>query len=172
MRHHHSLEKLYFTTSNNLTKNLCVASVSSYSTSSLKIRKKAKNGKERQFWVRYPYHGCQNEPLQYFWTRCFHISETHRCSNKRIITGKTASVCVFFYFFWQNTGPKNRDYINPKDSRPTVGRFIGRSSADLSADKMPDFSSFFIGRQKINYNYLVIIFFPSADSFGVLAIGR
>ena len=66
----------------------------------------------------------------------------------------------------------NRDYINPKDSRPTVGRFIGRSSADLSADKMPDFSSFFIGRQKINYNYLVIIIFPSADSFGVLAIGR
>ena len=62
----------------------------------------------------------------------------------------------------------NRDYINPKDSRPTVGRFIGRSSAD----KMSDFSSFFIGRQKINYNYLVIIFFPSADSFGVLAIGR
>ena len=37
---------------------------------------------------------------------------------------------------------------------------------------MQDFSSFFIGRQKINYNYLVIIFFPSADSFGVLAIGR
>ena len=36
--------------------------------------------------------------------------------------------------------------------------------------RMPDFSSFFIGRQKINYNYLVIIFFPSADSFGVLAI--
>ena len=34
------LEKLYFTTCNNLTKNLCVASVSSYSTSSLKIRKK------------------------------------------------------------------------------------------------------------------------------------
>ena len=37
---------------------------------------------------------------------------------------------------------------------------------------MPDFSAFFIGRQKINYNYLVIFFFPSADSFGVLAIGR
>ena len=36
---------------------------------------------------------------------------------------------------------------------------VGRQSADLSADKMPDFSSFFIGRQKINYNYLVIIFF-------------
>ena len=35
---------------------------------------------------------------------------------------------------------------------------VGRQSADLSADKMPDFSSFFIGRQKINYNYLVIIF--------------
>ena len=35
---------------------------------------------------------------------------------------------------------------------------VGRQSADLSADKMPDFSSFFIGRQKINYNYLVIFF--------------
>ena len=33
----------------------------------------------------------------------------------------------------------NRDYINPADSRPTVG----------SADKMPDLSSFFISRQKI-----------------------
>ena len=33
-----------------------------------------------------------------------------------------------------------------------------RRSADLSADKMPDFSSFFIGRQEINYNYLVIFF--------------
>ena len=51
-------------------------------------------------------------------------------------------------------------------------KIVGRPSAVLSADKMPDFSSFFIGRQKINYNYLVIIFFPSADSFGVLAIGR
>ena len=37
---------------------------------------------------------------------------------------------------------KNRDHINP---------------ADLSADKVPDFSSFFIGRQN-KYNYLVIIF--------------
>ena len=36
------LEKLLFTTSNNLTKNLCVVSVTSYSTSSLKIRKRQK----------------------------------------------------------------------------------------------------------------------------------
>ena len=57
-------------------------------------------------------------------------------------------------------------------TKKTVGRPSADLSADLSADKMPDFSSFFIGRQKINYNYLVIIFFPSADSFGVLAIGR
>ena len=52
---------------------------------------------------------------------------------------------------------------------------VGRQSADLSADEMPDFSSFFIGRQKINYNYLVI-FFLSSDSFGVFGnrpmIGR
>ena len=60
----------------------------------------------------------------------------------------------------------NRDYISQKDSRPTVGRFIGRLSADLSADKMPDFSSFFIGRQKINYNYLVIIFFHRPTVLG------
>ena len=31
---------------------------------------------------------------------------------------------------------------------PTVGRPSADLSADLSADKMPDFSSFFIGRQK------------------------
>ena len=97
------LEKLYFTTSNNLAKNLCVASVSSYSTSSLKFRKRQKMAKKRQFWVRYPYLGCQNEPFEYFWAGCFHISETHRCSNKRKITGKTASG---FLLFWQNTGLK------------------------------------------------------------------
>ena len=43
---------------------------------------------------------------------------------------------------------------------------VGRPSADLSADKMPDFSSFFIGRQKINYNYLVIFFFHRPTVFG------
>ena len=65
------------------------------------------------------------------------------------------------------------------EDRPIVARqlssadmWVGRRLADLSADKMPDFSSFFIGQQKINYNYLVIIYFPSADSFGVLEIGR
>ena len=49
---------------------------------------------------------------------------------------------------------------------PTVGR--------QSADKMPDFSSFFIGRQKINYNYLVIIFFhrPTVLGFWQSADGR
>ena len=44
---------------------------------------------------------------------------------------------------------------------------VGRQSADLSADKMPDFSSFFIGRQKINYNYLVIIFFHRLTVLGL-----
>ena len=42
---------------------------------------------------------------------------------------------------------------------------VGRQSADLSADKMPDLSSFFISRQKINYNYLVIIFFSIGQQF-------
>ena len=69
------LENVYFTTSNNLTKCLCVASVSSYSTSSLNVRKLAKVGKKHQFWVIHPYFGCQNEPFQYFWARCFYISE-------------------------------------------------------------------------------------------------
>ena len=49
---------------------------------------------------------------------------------------------------------------------PTVGRQSADLSADLSADKMPDFSSFFIGRQKINYNYLVIIFFHRPTVLG------
>ena len=35
------------------------------------------------FWVRYPYVGCQNEPLHYFLARFFGISETHRCSKKK-----------------------------------------------------------------------------------------
>ena len=43
---------------------------------------------------------------------------------------------------------------------------VGRQSADLSADKMPDFSSFFIGRQKKNYNYLVIFFFHRPTVLG------
>ena len=42
-----------------------------------------------------------------FWARCFHISETQRCSNKRKITGKTASV-FFFYFFGKIQGRKSQ----------------------------------------------------------------
>ena len=38
-------------------------------------------------------------------------------------------------------------------------------TVDLSADKMPDFSSSFIGRQKINYNYLFIYFFSIGRQF-------
>ena len=63
-------------------------------------------------------------------------------------------------------------YFDGKTAITLTPPTVGRQSADLSADKMPDFSSFFIGRQKINHNYLVIIIFPSADSFGVLSIGR
>ena len=43
---------------------------------------------------------------------------------------------------------------------------VGRQSADLSADKMHDFSTFFIGRQKIKYNYLVIFFFHRPTVLG------
>ena len=49
-----------------------------------------------------------------------------------------------------------------------------RRSANLSADNMPDFSSFFIGQQEIYYNYLVIIFFhrPTVFVFWQSADGR
>ena len=43
---------------------------------------------------------------------------------------------------------------------------VGGQSADLSADKMLDFSSFFIGRQKINYKYLVIFFSVGRQFWG------
>ena len=101
------LENVYFTTSNNLTKYLCVASVSSYFTSSLNVRKLAKNDKKRQVWVRHPYLGCQNEPFQYFWARCFYISEIHMFANKRKNHWQD---CKWFFTFWQNTGPKKPVY--------------------------------------------------------------
>ena len=53
-------------------------------------------------------------------------------------------------------------------TKKTIGRPSADLSADLSADKMPDLSSFFIGRQKINYNYLVIIFFHRPTVFEFL----
>ena len=92
------------------------------------------------------------------WISIRHLSR-HSIDLKGTIIHMHSSVVIFFPFH-------SKTAITL--AKKTVGRFIGRSSAD----KMPDFSSFFIGQQKINYNYLVIIFFPSADSFGVLAIGR
>ena len=77
------LENVYFTISNNLTKYLCVASVSSVSTSSMIVRKLAKIGKKQSFWVRHPYFGCQNKPFQYFWARFFNIYKTNMCVNTR-----------------------------------------------------------------------------------------
>ena len=74
------LEKLYFTTGNNLTKNLCVASVSSYSISStFENPKKGKKCQKTSILGQIPI----SQTLQYFWAGCFHISETQRCSNKR-----------------------------------------------------------------------------------------
>ena len=57
----------------------------------------------------------------------------------------------------------NSDHVNPANSRPTY-RPIN--------DTLPDFSSFFHRPTKkyIHCNNSVIIFFPSADSFWVLAI--
>ena len=57
-------------------------------------------------------------------------------------------------------------YLGVKTAITLAPPTYGRQSADLSADKMPDFSSFFIGRQKINNNYLVIIFFHRLTVLG------
>ena len=99
------LEKLYFTTSNNFAKNLCVASVSSYSTSSLKIRKKAKMAKNVNLRVIYPYLGCQNEPFNTFGMDVFTYLKHIGVQIKEKITGKTASG---FFFFGKIQGRKSQ----------------------------------------------------------------
>ena len=64
----------------------------------------------------------------------------------------------------------------PKNAITLTSPTVGRQSANLSADKMTDFSPFFIGQQKINYNYLVIIFSIGRQFWGFgnrpIMIGR
>ena len=54
----------------------------------------------------------------------------------------------------------------PKNAITLTSPTVGLQSANLLADEMTDFSSFFISRQKINYNYLVIIFFHRQTVLG------
>ena len=68
----------------------------------MKKKTKKKNKQKNQFWVRYPYIGCQNLPLDYFWAKYFCISETQRCSNKR----KKCKIASGFLLLGENTGPK------------------------------------------------------------------
>ena len=74
---------------------------------------------------------------------------------------------------------RNQNVMVTKTAITLTQPTVGRQSADLSADDRPIYrpikcqilALFLSADKKINYNYLVI-FFPSADSFGVLAIGR
>ena len=77
------LENVYFTISNNLTKYLCVASVSSVSTSSLNVRKLAKIGKKGNFGSDTHISDVKMNPFNTFGPDDFYISETNMCANKR-----------------------------------------------------------------------------------------
>ena len=103
------LEKLYFTTSNNLAKNLCVASVSSYSTSSLKVRKKGKKKWQKNVNFGSDTHisDAKMNPFNTFGMDVFTYLKHIGVHIKENITGKTASC---FLLFWQNTGPKRPVY--------------------------------------------------------------
>ena len=85
------LEKLYFTTSNNLAKHLCVASVCSYSTSSLKIRKRQTNGKNVNFGSDTHISDAKMSPFNTFGLDVFTYLKHIGVQIKEKITGKTAS---------------------------------------------------------------------------------
>ena len=95
------LDKLYFTTSNNLTKNLSVASVSSFSISSLKILKKAKKfGKNVNFGSDTHIWDAKMSPFNTFGLDVFTYLKHIGVQIKEKITGKTASVFFFFFTFF------------------------------------------------------------------------
>ena len=85
---------------------------------------------------------------------------SHRHSLKYHIPVNSINFYVIFFT------PYMYMYSKPKTAITLAPPTVARQSADLSANKMPDFSSFFIGRQKINYNYLVIIFFHRPTVLG------
>ena len=86
-----------------MTKNLCVASVSSYSTSSLKILKTAKNGKNVNFGSDTHILDAKMNPFNTFGLDVFTYLKRIGVQIKEKITGKTASG---FYFFGKIQGRK------------------------------------------------------------------
>ena len=97
------LQNVYLTTSNNLTKYLSVAGVSSYSTRSLNIQKK-KPAKNVNFGSYTHIPDAKMDPPSLLLGRiCFAFLKHIGVQIKENITGKTA---IDFLLFWQNTGLK------------------------------------------------------------------
>ena len=106
---HSYLENAYFTTSHYLTKYLCVTSVSSYYTSSLNIRILAKIGKTNiNFGSDINISDAKMNPFNTFGPDSFtylkHIGVQIKEKKSMV------RLQVFFFFFWQNTGPKKPVY--------------------------------------------------------------
>ena len=99
------LENAYFTTSNFLTKYLCVASMSSYSTSSLNIRKLAKFGKKINFGSDIYISDVIMNPFNTFGPDIFTYLKHIGVQIKEKINGKIASG---FLFFLQIQGQKSQ----------------------------------------------------------------
>ena len=85
------LENVYFTISNTLTKYLCVASVSSVSTSSLNVRKLAKIGKKVNFGSDTHVSDVKMNPFNTFGPDVFTYLKQICVQIKENITGKTTS---------------------------------------------------------------------------------
>ena len=85
------LENVYLTTSNNLTKCLCVASVSLVSTSSLNVRKLAKIGKIVNFGTDTHISDVKMNPFNTFGPDVFTYLKQIYVQIKENVTSKTAS---------------------------------------------------------------------------------
>ena len=85
------LENVYFSISNNLTKNLCVASVSSVFTSSLNVRKLAKIDKNVNFGSDTHISDVKMNPFNTFGPDVFTYLKQICLQIKENIIGKTAS---------------------------------------------------------------------------------
>ena len=90
------LGNVYFTISNNLTKYLCVASVSSVSTCSLNVRKLATIGKNVNFGSDTHISDVKMNPLNTFGPDVSTYLKQICVQIKENITGKTASVFLLF----------------------------------------------------------------------------
>ena len=85
------LENVYFTISNNLTKYLCVASVSSVSTSNLNVRKLAKLAKNVNLGSDTHISDVKMNPFNTFGPDVFTYLKQICVQIKENITGKTAN---------------------------------------------------------------------------------